>query len=301
MANRHLSRSVALQSLFEWDFGGQKDADIPAILARNIEEYAPGVGDSSFIEMLMKGIVAKNQDLNQIIEKAAPDWPLDKISPVDRNVLRVGLYELLFADRTEVPAKVAINEAIELAKTFGGETSGRFVNGVLGAVYKELGEPGKDATPAKKKKIIDIPYEQMPIQHLGGAVVYTKKDGELLMAFVHDVFGHWTLSKGKILEGVEPDAGTVSKVKEEIGLDIEIRADLGQNEYIANDPELGKIRKQVHYYLAESKSDTLKLAEKPGLDDAKWFKLGDILELNFYNDILPIVTKAVTILNEEKS
>jgi transcription antitermination protein NusB len=300
MANRHLSRSVVLQSLFEWDFRGQKDGDISGIIDRNSKEYAPGVGDNSFIEGLMKGVVAKKQDLNQIIEKAAPDWPLDKISPIDRNVLRIGLFELLFADRAEVPAKVAINEAIELAKTFGGETSGRFVNGVLGAVYKELGEPGKDATPTKKKKIADIPYEQMPIQHLGGAVVYTKKDGELLMAFVHDVFGHWTLSKGKILEGVEPDAGTVSKVKEEIGLAVTIKADLGQNEYIANDPELGKIRKQVHYYLAESKDDKIKLAEKPGLDDAKWFKLADILELNFYNDILPIVTKAVQILSEDK-
>lgn len=301
MANRHLSRSVVLQSLFEWDFCGQQDSKIHDILSRNIKEYAPGVGDASFIEALMKGIVAKREDLNQIIEKAAPDWPLDKISPVDRNVLRVGLYELLFSDRSEVPAKVAINESIELAKTFGGETSGRFVNGVLGAVYKELGEPGKDASPAKKKKIADIPYEQMPIQHLGGVVVYTKKDGETLLAFVHDVFGHWTLSKGKILDGIEPSVGTIAKVKEEIGLDIKIVADLGQNEYIANDPEIGKIRKQVHYYLAESESHKIELAKKPGLDDAKWFRLEDILELNFYNDILPIVTKAVTILSTEGS
>jgi transcription antitermination protein NusB len=299
MANRHLSRSVVLQSLFEWDFRGQKDEEVLEIIDRNTKEYAPGVGDVSFIGTLMKGVISKRQDLNQIIEKAAPDWPLDKISPIDRNVLRIGLYELLFADRAEVPAKVAINEAIELAKTFGGETSGRFVNGVLGAVYKELGEPGKDATPMKKKKIADVPYEQMPIQHLGGAVVYTRKEGEILLAFVHDVFGHWTLSKGKILEGVEPAAGTVSKVKEEIGLDVKIIADLGSNEYIANDPEIGKIRKQVHYYLAESGTNEITLAQKPGLDDAKWFKLSDILELNFYNDILPIVTKAVTILSEE--
>jgi len=299
MANRHLSRSVVLQSLFEWDFRGQKDVEIPMILDRNVKEYAPGVGDVSFIEELMKGIVAKKTELNDIIVKAAPDWPLDKISPIDRNVLRVGLFELLFADREEVPAKVAINEAIELAKTFGGETSGRFVNGVLGAVYKELGEPGKDAAPTKKK-ITDIPYEKMPVQHLGGAVVYCRNENEILLAFVHDVFGHWTLSKGKILEGVEPAPGTVSKVKEEIGLDVEIKADLGTNEYIANDPEIGKIRKQVHYYMAESPFKELQLVKKPGLDDAKWFKLTDILELNFYNDILPIVTKAVTILSEEK-
>jgi N utilization substance protein B len=300
MANRHLSRSVVLQSLFEWDSRGRHDKEAKAIIERNAKEFAPGMTDTSFIESLMKGILAKNEDLSQIIEKAAPDWPLDKISPVDRNVLRLGLFELLFADRKEVPAKVAINEAIELAKTFGGETSGRFVNGVLGAVYKELGEPGKDATPAKKKKPADVPYDAMPIQHLGGAVVYGRKGKELLLAFVHDIFGHWTLSKGKIAGGLDPAAGTVAKVKEEIGLDVSIKADLGTNEYIANDPEIGKIRKQVHYYLAEAPYGDLTLAKKPGLDDAKWFKLGEIVELNFYNDILPIVTKAVTILNENK-
>ncbi len=300
MANRHLSRSIVLQSLFEWDSRGQHDESYPAIVSRNIKEFAPGMGDDSFVADLMKGILAKKEDLKEIIEKAAPDWPIDKISPVDRNVLRLGLYELLFADRSEVPAKVAINEAIELAKTYGGETSGRFVNGVLGAVYKELGEPGKDATPAKKKRPADVPYEEMPIQHLGGAVVYAHDGEDVYMAFVHDVFGHWTLSKGKIPEGVEPTLGTVAKVMEEIGLEVEIKSDLGTNEYIANDPEIGKIRKQVHYYLTESKFTDLKLAEKPGLDDAKWFKLADILELNFYNDILPIVTKAVTLLSEGK-
>jgi len=302
MANRHLSRSVVLQSLFEWDFCKAPEKAASAIVDRNAKEFAPGLTDVSFVEGLLHGIIAKKPELDGIIEKAAPEWPIDKISPVDRNVLRLGLYELLFADRTEVPAKVAINEAIELAKTFGGETSGRFVNGVLGAVYKELGEPGKDAAPAKKKKIADVAFEDMPVQHLGGAVVYGRHGSDIYLAFVHDIFGHWTLSKGKIgaagQGGVDPALGTIAKVKEEIGLDVKIKADLGQNEYVANDPELGKIRKQVHYYLAEAPFGDLALAKKPGLDDAKWFKLTDILELNFYNDILPIVTKAVTMLSE---
>jgi N utilization substance protein B len=300
MANRHLSRSVVLQTLFEWDCHGRDDKNIKDIIKRNAKEFAPGMSDLSFIENLVTGILAKMDDLNHIIEKAAPDWPLLKISPIDRNVLRIGLYELLFSDRKDVPAKVAINEAIELGKTFGGETSGRFINGVMGAVYKELGEPDKDAVSTNKPKIADIPYEAMPIQHLGGAVVCARDGGEIYLAFVHDAFGHWTLSKGKILDGVDPKDGTVAKVKEEIGLDVKIIADLGTNEYIANDPELGKIRKQVHYYLAESEFADLNLAEKPGLDDAKWFKLADILELNFYNDILPIVTKSITILSEKK-
>ncbi|MDR3558516.1 MAG: transcription antitermination factor NusB [Candidatus Pacebacteria bacterium] len=314
MSNRHLSRSIALQVLFEWDFcttlegaaetekkaaaarkaSKAASTDLSEIIRRDITEFAPGMSDQTFVEALIKGVVAKKTDIDSIIEKAAPEWPIDKISIVDRNVLRIGLYELIFSDREEVPAKVAINESIELAKSFGGENSGKFVNGVLGAVYKELGEPGKDAEP-RKKKPADVPYDQMPIQNLGGAVVYTKDGNEIYMAFVHDIFGHWTLSKGKIPEG-DVRVGTVNKVKEEIGLDVEITDDLGQNEYIANDPEKGKIRKQVHYYLAKSKYTDLKLAEKPGLDDAKWFKLADILELNFYDDILPIVTKAVTLV-----
>lgn len=298
MANRHLSRSVVLQSLFEWDCRGQNDEDISEIIRRNAKEFAPGMPDLSFSESLAKGILAKKDDLNDIIEKAAPDWPLEKISPIDRNVLRMGLYELIFSDRKDVPAKVAINEAIELGKTFGGETSGRFINGVMGAVYKELGEPGKNDVSKGKAKISDIPYEEMPIQHLGGAVVCARDGKDIYMAFVHDVFGHWTLSKGKIPEGVDPKEGTILKVKEEIGLEVKIIADLGSNEYIANDPELGKIRKQVHYFLAESDFTDLSLAKKPGLDDAKWFKIEDILELNFYNDILPIVTQSIKILSE---
>ncbi|MDE2188821.1 MAG: transcription antitermination factor NusB, partial [Patescibacteria group bacterium] len=301
MSNRHLSRSVTLQALFEWDFNQslvdakkKNTESLSEIIGRNLKEFAPGMSDSAFVESLTKGIVAKKSELDDIIQKAAPEWPIDKISVVDRNVLRIGLYELIFADRTEVPAKVAINEAIELAKTFGGENSGKFVNGVLGAVYKELGEPGKDAEP-RKKKPAEVPYEQMPIQNLGGAVIWAKDGADIYMAFVHDIFGHWTLSKGKIPEG-DVRQGTVNKVKEEIGLDVEITDDLGANEYIANDPEKGKIRKQVHYFLAKSKYTDLALAKKPGLDDAKWFKLADILELNFYDDILPIVTKAVQLV-----
>lgn len=301
MANRHLSRSIVLQSLFEWDFRGQADINVKEMIARNADEFAPGMGDLSFMEELIQNIMNKRPDLDKIIEKAAPDWPIDKISVVDRNILRMGLYELLFANRDEVPAKVAINEAIELAKTFGGENSGKFVNGVLGSVYKEIGEPGKDAVSKKKtKKIADIPYEQMPIQKLGGAVVYAKEGNDIYLALVHDIFGHWTLSKGKVEETMEIKEGTVREIKEELGIDIKIQEDLGTNEYIASDPELGKLRKQVHYFLAEADFVTLKLGESGGLDDARWFKLGDILELNFYNDILPIVTKAITILTTEK-
>lgn len=297
MANRHLSRSIVVQSLFETDFNNRKsEAESLEVLRRNAEEFAPGMGDFSFTENLMRGVVKKIPDLDKVISKAAPDWPIEKTSMIDRNILRLGLYELIFADHSEVPPKVAINEAIELAKTYGGETSSKFVNGVLGAVYKEMGEPGKEET-SKKKKIKDIPDSEAPLERLTGAVVYARHEGDIYLALVHDVFGHWTLTKGRLQPDEDEMTGVTRGVKEEIGLAVRVGDKLGQNEYIAYHPEDGKKRKRVTYFLAEADFKDLKLKEDSGgLDDVKWFKLADILDLNFYNDILPIVTKAINIL-----
>jgi len=297
MANRHLARSTVLQSLYEWDFRNKTDSEVVEIIARNAEEFAGEAGDLSFMKELMISILDKRKDIDNIITKAAPDWPLDKISIIDRNILRIGLYELIFADKKEVPAKVAINEAIELAKSYGGEKSGKFVNGVLGSVYREMGEPGKDETSKKKKnKIADVPFEKMPIEKLGGTIVFSKDGGETYIALVHDVFGYWTLPKGHINENESETGGTERAVSEELGIPISIKEKLGNNEYVASHPEKGKIRKQVIYYLAEAKFNPLKLDKSGGLDDANWFKLKDIINLNFYNDILPIVTKAINLL-----
>ncbi|MEY4440958.1 MAG: hypothetical protein RLY49_584 [Candidatus Parcubacteria bacterium] len=297
MANRHLSRSIVLQSLFEWDFNALKTNEAQDVLVRNVFEFADNAADLEFMKNLLGGIIAKVEDLNTIINKAAPEWPIDKISTIDRNVLRIGLYELLFSDRGEVPPKVAINESIELAKTFGGENSGKFVNGVLGAVYKEIGEPGKDqGTPRKK----ELTFDEMPVEKKVGAVVYAKEGADIYFALVHDVFGHWTLSKGGLEEG-ETDADGVKRViMKEIGLTVTGVFDkLGDNEYVANHPEKGKHRKQVLYYLAEAKYEDVKLGESGGLDEARWFKATEILDLNFYNDIVPLITKSIQILMQK--
>lgn len=298
MANRHLSRSIVLQTLFEWDLNSIDKKETSEVLERNVSEFAPNKTDLPFMQKLLDGVLQKQGEIDLVIEKAAPEWPLDRISPVDRNILRLGLYELLYADRSEVPAKVAINEAIELAKQFGGENSSRFVNGVLGAVYKEIGEPGKDESGKKKKK--QVPYEEMPVLRLAGAVVYAEHEGEVYLALVHDIFGHWTLSKGKIEEGEDTKEGAIREIKEEIGLDMTIEAELGKNEYIASKPDVGKHRKQVTYYLGRSEYKDIELEQKGGLDDGQWFRVADILDLNFYEDILPIVTKAVTMLVAKK-
>ena len=294
MANRHLSRSIVLQTLFEWDLGNIDRKATHEILQRNVAEFAPNKTDTLFIEHLLDGVLAKQSEIDLVIEKAAPDWPLERISPVDRNILRLGLYELLFGDRSEVPSKVAINEAIELAKQFGGDNSSRFINGVLGAVYREIGEPGKEEQSKRRKK--DVPFDQMPIERLAGAVVYAEHEDEMYLALVHDIFGHWTLSKSKVAESETVEQGATRALLEEVGLPVSIEAELGQNEYVASHPEKGKVRKQVHYFLASAPYQEISLEKKGGLDDARWFRVADILSLNFYEDILPIVTKAVTVL-----
>ncbi|MES2436702.1 MAG: transcription antitermination factor NusB [Patescibacteria group bacterium] len=298
MANRHLSRSIVLQSLYEWDFGHKSQDEALDVFKRNAEEFAPGMSDFAFMDKLLRGVLGKQPELDQIIEKAAPDWPIDKISAIDRNILRVGLYELLFSDRKEVPAKVAINEAIELAKNYGSDTSSRFVNGVLGAVYKEIGEPGKNETSKRKTK--DIPDKDLPIEELSGAVVFARDGEDVYLALIHDIFGHWTLTKGKLQPGEDLEQGTIRNVKDELGLDIKIVEKLDENTYVAFNPETGKKKKHVTYYLTESGFTDIKLEQKGGLDDGKWFKLKDILELNFYNDILPIVTKAINSILSQK-
>ncbi|MDO8566960.1 MAG: transcription antitermination factor NusB [bacterium] len=300
MANRHLARSVVLQTLFEWDTTHASESDARVILARNVAEFGGEDVDRSFTDNLLSGVLAKKEDIDLVIGKAAPEWPLERIAPVDRNILRIGLYELLFSDRSQVPAKVAINEAIELAKTFGGDSSSRFINGVLGAVYKELGEPGKDEHGAKKSA--KMKYEDIPLQALGGAVVYAKHEGQYYLALVHDVFGHWTLSKGKLEAGESPEAGTIREIKEEMGIDIVIEEKIGENEYVASHPEKGKYRKHVSYFLARGEYVPLKLEPgKGGLDDTKWFRLQEIIDLNFYDDMLPIVTSAVQKLLDHSS
>ena len=312
MANRHLSRSIVLQTLFEWDFSHEGQGiekatpeSIKEVLKRNLKEFAPGFEDDAFVFSLIEQVLAKRAVVDEIIVKAAPDWPIEKISVVDRNILRIGLTELLFGDRKEVPPKVAINEAIELAKTFGGENSGKFVNGVLGAVYKELGEPGKEEVSRKKKYDEPVDISKLPVDKKGGALVYARKDnrpdGEIMFAMVHDVFGYWTISKGSLAEGEDEQAGTIREVEKEIGLSgLVIEHELGQNEYVATHPEKGKSLKKVVYFLAKSDYRELLLEKTGGLDAARWFEIGTIPELRIYNDIIPLIAKAIEILTAQK-
>jgi N utilization substance protein B len=157
MASRHRLRTIAMQCLYEWDFSNGKK-DIKEIVEHNLREFTKGGEgqDDKFLENLVAGIIKKQKAIDPVIEKCAPDWPISQITVIDRNIIRIGIYELMFGDYQETPPKVAINEAIEMAKTYGGGSSGRFVNGVLGTVYRELGEPmredGKNLAESNESK-----------------------------------------------------------------------------------------------------------------------------------------------------
>lgn len=152
MSNRHLARTIAMQTLYEWDFHGNRPLDVPEVVERNLSEFAPGLDDKGFALELVEGVLSHQEEIDGLITKYAPQWPLPQITTVDRNVLRIGCYELRFSE--SVPSKVAINEAIELAKSYGGESSGKFVNGVLGAIFRDMIESGsvKEVDKEKPKK-----------------------------------------------------------------------------------------------------------------------------------------------------
>jgi len=151
-SNRHLGRIIALQTLYEQDFrreAGDERSDLDEILSRNISRYKDMVDDTDFIDRLVHGVSDKANTLNERLQPVAPEWPIDQIARMDRIVLHIGLYELLFED--DVPPKVVINEAVELAKAFGGENSSKFINGVLGTVLRQLEEIKPKAKKAVKK------------------------------------------------------------------------------------------------------------------------------------------------------
>jgi transcription antitermination protein NusB len=178
MANRHLLRTIAMQTLFEWDFAEQK-RPIDAIMKVNLEEFAPSIDEADFAFAIARGVEQNREAIDVLVKQWAPHWEIDQMTNVDRNVIRLGVYELKFAGGI-VPPKVAINESIELAKTFGGDASGRFVNGVLGAIYKDMLAKGEVAeeTHSRKKQSSSRAKKEAPSNEEPTTVDQKSDEGE---------------------------------------------------------------------------------------------------------------------------
>jgi N utilization substance protein B len=150
-SNRHLGRIIALQTLYEQDFrrsAKDKAMNLDSVLDRNIARYASTVDDVDFIKKLVHGVSKNEKELDAKLQPVAPEWPIDQIARMDRIVLHIGLYELIY--EKDVPPKVVINEAVELAKAFGSDSSSRFINGVLGTLLRQ--QEGGEDKPAKTAK-----------------------------------------------------------------------------------------------------------------------------------------------------
>jgi len=287
MSNRHLARTLVLQSLFQWDFNEQKE-NLHQLLEHNKKEFADGFDDQGFAKELTENIAGKISEIDGMIKKYAPEWPLEQITTVDRNVLRIGIFELKFAQA--IPPKVAINEAIELAKAYGGESSGKFVNGVLGSVYKDMQAAGE------KKECETEPAQEFS----AGGVVYKKEGTEYKFALILDAYDKWTFPKGHIEPGEDKEKAALREVGEETGL---TRAKscgyLGSIDIKVKEPNKAPVPKTVYYYLMETADQELKITKEPEVKDAKWADKEEALKIISYENALEIFKAALKKLSAE--
>ncbi len=292
MASRHLSRSIAMQSLFEWDFYGQESDSIDKIVDQNLKEFGSGLENHEFVWQLVSSVIDHLDQIDKIIVESAPEWPLEQITMVDRNVLRIGLSELLYSKKDEVPPKVAINEAIELAKSFGGESSGRFVNGVLGTVYKEIEKIEKEE--------IDKHKDTVRTELLSGGVVYRQYEGAFQIALLKDAFDRWTLPKGHTETDETAEQTALREIEEELGLkNLKIIKKLGEREYIAHEPEKGVVKRKVMDFLFEALPENeLKVENSSGIKEVQWFNLDEISGLKQYQQVKPIIKDVIIFLKQ---
>ena len=279
--SRRDARIMIIQALFESDFHRREPDGVHMVDMFNAiaRDHSPALVDNEYAKKVLVGIASKYYEINAIIEKAATDWPLDKIGSVDRNILRLGVFELLFGKDLEVPGRVALNEAIEITKMFLGDGARRFVNGVLGSIYTEVKDPAEDDY---------VPKKMQHKKSVGGVIFRIDEGGSPWFAFVHDAFGKWTLSKGGLEEEESIDNGLRRVIKDEIGINIEVLEKIGSNAYKAH-PPTGPVLKEVTYLLAKTDDDLLTLKETEGLDQAKWFSFDEAKRLSFYPDLRQII------------
>ena len=289
MANRHLARTLVLQALYEHDFNKGKK-DIVKIVEHNHKEFAPDFDDQGFSLALAEGASKNQKKIDQMIIKFAPEWPLDQITMTDRNVLRMGIYELKMSE--EIPPKVAINEAIELAKAFGGDSSGKFVNGVLGSIYKEMMKKGEKQTLASQG-IKEVS---------AGGVIYRQADDGYYFVLIKDAYDKWTFPKGKVDGNEKLEVAALRELSEETGLKkLTEHGYLGETEVKVHKPGEKPYRKLIKYFLVEAKDQKLTVPDVSELQDVQWFSLHEAIDRLDYDNAKDIFKKGLEKLALQKN
>jgi len=284
MSNRHLARTLALQTLFEWDFNEQKQ-NLLDILKYNFQEFAIDFDDNEFSTNLVLGVQKNQAEINKLIQKFAPEWPLDQITNTDRNCLRIGIYELKYD--LNIPPKVAINEAIELAKTYGGDSSGKFINGVLGSIYKEMEKAG----------IKQNMEEKTENETSAGGVVYLVKENSYQIVMILNAYDKWALPKGHIKKNEDQQTAVTREIEEETGLkNLEVQDYLGQIEFKIKKPKTTTVLKTIHFYLIKSLDDKIVVPQIAELKDVQWFDPATAYAKADYENVKEILAKAYEIL-----
>lgn len=281
MANRHLARTLALQTLFEWDFskGGH---DTQEVLKHIKEEFAPDFEDQGFSLKLVEDVIGHHKEIDKLITKFAPEWPMEQITITDRNVLRIGVYELKLS--SEIPPKVAINEAIELAKAFGGDSSGKFVNGVLGSIYKEMIKKGE------KQSLSSQGIKEVSV----GGMIYRKSDEGYHFVLILDAYGKWTFPKGGVKDAESEEEAAVRELHEETGLkELKVIDYLGETEVKVHKPNEQPYRKMIKYFLIEAKDKDIIVPQVSELKDVQWFSKKEALETLGYENAKDIFNKGL--------
>jgi len=262
---------IALQTLYEWDFDDEKNAQ--EVLERNIRKSGFRV-DDDFCNKIVNGVIKNFEKINQLIEKTAPEWPLQQIASIDRAVLRMGIFELIFDD--EVPPKAAINEAVELGKEFGSENSGKFVNGVLGTIYRSSDR-----------------YEKEDLAIGSGGIVFKEEDGQLQFLLIKNPFDKWTFPKGKVKEDETWQEAAAREIGEETGIkQAEILEEVGEIKFTDKSKE-EPIKKSIYFYLVKTDQKEITPNKDSDTKEVKWMSEEDVIKSLGYPNLVDIFKKAL--------